>query len=314
MRRPSPPNKADLAAAPSRRATDRRGELTGSGLSGLMAVLFAVVVILGKEVQGGRLPFVMLALRFAGQSALLLGVLALTGRALLPPKGERLALALAGTIGYGSEAAFYFSALNHGTAAAVTLLFYTYPVWVTLATIALDRKAPPAWLFAALGLALLGSAIVVLGGGSADITSVGIVLALCTSLAYSAYLVGTDRHVKRTDPLTAAAWLGVGAATANVVYGAAFGALQPPAPGSSWRLVAMMLFSAGAFVAMLGGLQRVGAMRNAIIGVIEPLTVAVLAYLVLDEPITAAVAIGGVLILGGAVIASVIRTSIPRGT
>lgn len=279
-----------------------------------MAVLFAFVVILGKEVQDGRLPFVMLALRFAGQSALLLGLLVVTGRTLLPAKGERLALALAGTIGYGSEAAFYFSALNHGSAAAVTLLFYTYPVWVMLATIGLDRKAPPGWLFAALGLALAGSAIVVLGGGSADITSVGIVLALCTSFAYSAYLIGTDRHVKRTDPMTAAAWLGVGAATANVVYGAAFGALQPPAPGSGWRLVAMMVFSAGAFVAMLGGLQRVGAVRNAIIGVMEPLTVAVLAYFLLDEPITAAVAIGGTLILGGAVIASLIRTSVPRGT
>jgi drug/metabolite transporter (DMT)-like permease len=278
-----------------------------------MAVLFAVVVILGKQIQGGRLPFVMLAIRFAGQSLLLLGLIAVTGRTILPAKGERLALAVAGTIGYGSEAAFYFSALNHGSAAAVTLLFYTYPVWVMLVTIGLDRKAPPAWLFAALGLALVGSTIVVLGGGSADITAVGIVLALCTSFAYSAYLIGTDRHVKRTDPLTAAAWLGVGAATANVVYGAAFGALQPPASGSGWRLVAIMVFSAGAFVAMLGGLQRVGAVRNAIIGVMEPLTVAVLAYYLLDEPITAAVAIGGTLILGGAVIASLIRTSVPRG-
>lgn len=279
-----------------------------------MAVLFAVVVILGKQVQGGRLPFVMLAIRFAGQSLLLLALLAITGRSILPAKGERLALALAGTIGYGSESAFYFSALNHGSAAAVTLLFYTYPVWVMLVTIGLDRKAPPGWLFAALGLALVGSAIVVLGGGSADITTMGIVLALCTSFAYTAYLIGTDRHVHRTDPLTAAVWLGVGAATANVVYGAAFGALQLPASGSGWRLVAMMIFSAGAFVAMLGGLQRIGAVRNAIIGVMEPLTVAVLAFYLLDEPITLAVAVGGTLILGGAVIASLIRTSVPRGT
>lgn len=312
--RPSPPSSPGAPAPSSRRATDRRGELTGSGLSALMAVLFAFVVILGKQVQDGGLPFVMLALRFAGQSLLLIGLLAVTGRKLLPAKGERLALALAGTIGYGSEAALYFSALNHGSAAAVTLLFYTYPVWVMLLTIGLDRKAPPGWLFAALGLALLGSAIVVLGGGSADITTLGIVLALATSFAYTGYLVSTDRHVKRTEPLTAAAWLGVGAATANVVYGAAFGALQPPAAGTTWRLVAMMVFSAGAFAAMLGGLQRVGAVRNAIIGVLEPLTVAVLAFFLLDEPITAAVAIGGTLILGGAVIASLIRTSVPRGT
>ncbi|MGZ8622606.1 MAG: DMT family transporter [Actinomycetota bacterium] len=293
----------------SRRATDRQGELAGSGFSVLMALSFAVVVILGKQVQAGQLPFVMLALRFGGQSVLLLGLLVLTGRPLLPVPEERRALAIAGTIGYGSEAAFYFSALNHGSAASVTLLFYTYPVWVMLATIALDRKGPPGMLFVALGLAIAGSAMVVLGGGGADITSLGIVLALCTSVAYTAYLVGTDRHVKATDPLTAAAWLGVGAATANVVYAVAFGAVVFPPASSAWRLVAMMVFSAGAFAAMLAGLQRIGAVRNAIIGVMEPLTVAILAYIFLDEPITVPVAIGGSLILVGAVIASVIRTT-----
>ena len=199
--------------------------------------------------------------------------------------------------------------MNHGSAAAVTLLFYTYPVWVMLATIALDRKGPPGMLFVALGLAIAGSAMVVLGGGGADITSLGIVLALCTSVAYTAYLVGTDRHVKATDPLTAAAWLGHRRRDRErrVRGGVRRGGL--PAGVLAWRLVAMMVFSAGAFAAMLAGLQRVGAVRNAIIGVMEPLTVAILAYFFLDEPITAPVAIGGTLILVGAVIASVIRTT-----
>jgi drug/metabolite transporter (DMT)-like permease len=60
---------------------------------------------------------------------------------------------------------------------------------------------------------------------------------------------------------------------------------------------------------MLAGLQRVGAVRNAIIGVMEPLTVAVLAAVFLSEPVTVPVLVGGTLILGGAVIASLIRTT-----
>lgn len=294
---------------PSRRAKDPRGELIGSLSSVAMAVLFAFVVILGKQVEAGNLPFVMLAIRFGGQSMLLFGVLLAMRRPLLPARGERLALALAGTIGYGSEAAFYFSALNHGNTAAITLLFYTYPVWVMLVTIGLDRKAPPRILFLALALAIGGSALVVLGGGSAQIEALGIVLALATSFAYTAYLVGTDRNVRTTDPLTAATWLGAGAAVANVVYAFAFQPVHVPPADQWWRLVAMMLFSAGAFVAMLAGLQLVGAVRNAIIGVMEPLTVALLAFVFLDEPVTASVAIGGTLILGGAVIAMLIRTT-----
>ncbi len=293
----------------SRRATDPRGELLGSSASATMAILFAFVVIFGKEVQAGNLPFVMLALRFGGQSILLLLAIRLLGRPFLPVKGERVAVAIAGTIGYGSESAFYFTGLNHGSAAAVTLLFYLYPVWVMLATIALDRKAPPRLLFVALFLALAGSALVVLGGGEAQIEPLGIVLALCTSLAYTAYLIGTDRNVKRTDPLTAAAWLGIGASLANLVYAFAFDAVVLPSAGSWWRIVGMAVFSAGAFAAMLLGLQLVGAVRNAIIGVMEPLTVAVLAYFFLDESVTVPIVVGGILILGGAILAMLVRTT-----
>jgi drug/metabolite transporter (DMT)-like permease len=299
---------SDLAA--TRRATDRRGELVGSAMSVAMAVLFAGVVILGSKVQSGGPPFVTLAIRFGGQSLLLLGLALALRRPGLPEPGERLALALAGTLGYGTEAALYFSALNHGSAAAVTLLFYTYPVWVMLVTIVLDRRAPSPPLFVALALAIGGSAVVVLGGGGeTDVEPLGIVLALATSLAYTAYLVGTDRYVRRTDPVTAAGWLGVGAATSNVVFALAFGAFVVPDGATPVRLVAIVLISAGAFGSMLAGLQRVGAVRNAIIGVMEPLTVAVLAAWFLDEPITAPVISGGILILVGAVIASVVRTT-----
>jgi drug/metabolite transporter (DMT)-like permease len=251
----------------------------------------------------------MLAIRFAGQSLLLFVVLLIVRKPLMPAQDERLPLILAATIGYGTEAALFFSALNHGKAGAVTLLFYLYPVWVMLATIVLDRR-PPGWrLFVALLLALGGSAIVIVGGGEVEVAPLGILLALATSLVYTAYLITADRTVKVTDPVTAAAWLGAGAATSNVVFSFVFGVRDLP-DASSWPYLAgMAVFSAGAFAAMLGGLQLVGAVRNAIIGVMEPLGVAILATIFLDEPITAPTAIGGVLILGGAILATLVRTT-----
>jgi drug/metabolite transporter (DMT)-like permease len=61
---------------------------------------------------------------------------------------------------------------------------------------------------------------------------------------------------------------------------------------------------------MMASLRRIGAVRNGIIGVIEPLTVAVLAALFLSEPITSPVVVGGALILGAGVLATV--TGRPR--
>lgn len=297
------------AATGTRRATTPGGELLGSGLSAAMAVLFAFVVILGETVLRDRLPFTVLAIRFAGQSLLLFAILLVLRRPLLPERGERVPLLLAATIGYGSESAMFFTAIGHGSTAAVTLLFYTYPVFVMLATIVLDRRAPARVLFVALGLAVIGSAAVIVGGGSVELEPLGIVLALGTALAYTAYLIATDRKVHRTDPLTAATWLGLGAAIANLTFAVAFGALELPRAGTGWSLAGMSVFSAGAFVAMIGGLQLVGAVRNAIIGVMEPLTVAVLAFAFLNEPVTWSTAVGGVLILGGAVIATLVRTT-----
>jgi drug/metabolite transporter (DMT)-like permease len=292
-----------------RRAETPRQELLGSTLSALMALQFAAVVMLGKEVAAGELPFPMLALRFAGQSLLLFVVLLVLRKPLVPAPGERLPLILAATIGYGTEAALFFSALNHGKAGAVTLLFYLYPVWVMLATIALDRR-PPGWrLFVALLLALGGSGVVIVGGGEVEVAPMGILLALATSLVYTGYLITADRTIRRTDPVTAAAWLGAGAATSNVIFAFAFGVHDLP-DASSWPfLVGMAVFSAGAFAAMLGGLQLVGAVRNAIIGVMEPLGVAILASFFLDEPVTAPTAVGGTLILGGAILATLVRTT-----
>jgi drug/metabolite transporter (DMT)-like permease len=293
----------------TRRATTPAGELLGSGLSAAMAVLFAFVVILGESVLRDRLPFVVLAIRFGGQSLLLFVVLLAFRRPLLPERGERLPLVLAATIGYGTESALFFSAIGYGSTAAVTLLFYTYPVFVMVATILLDRRAPAGVLFVALGLAVGGSAVVIVGGGGVELQPLGIVLALCTAVAYTGYLVVADRNVRRTDPLTAATWLGLGAAVANLCFAVAWGALDLPRAGSGWSLAGMAVFSAAAFVAMIGGLQLVGAVRNAIIGVMEPFTVAVLALVFLDEPLTWSTMAGGALILGGSVIATLVRTT-----
>jgi DME family drug/metabolite transporter len=174
----------------------------------------------------------------------------------------------------------------------------------------MDRRPPAGRLLAALSLALVGSRIVVVGGGRVEVAPLGIALALGCSVAYATYLVAADRAVKRTDPLTAAAWLSGGAAFGNAVYAVLFHAAVLPQGARNWLLiVGMAVFSAGAFAAMLAGLRRVGAMRNSIIGVMEPFAVAVLAWIFLHERVTVTTAVGGVLILTGAVMASLVRTT-----
>jgi drug/metabolite transporter (DMT)-like permease len=71
----------------------------------------------------------------------------------------------------------------------------------------------------------------------------------------------------------------------------------------------MGVASAGAFVCLLAGLQRIGAVRTAIVSATEPLSAAFLAYVFLDESVSPGTALGGALILAGAIVASVGRAT-----
>ncbi len=286
--------------------TTGRSDLLGSLLAVAMGVLFACVVIVGAGLLHGEPPFTLLFLRF-GLTAILLAVLAFaTGRPVLPAPGERLGLALIGLLGYGTESALYFGALNHGSAATVTLLFYLYPVWVMVAASLLARRVPARALVLSLAMALVGGATVIVGGAGVDIETAGIVLAVGCSFAYTGYLVATERIAVATNPMTTGLWVAAFASVSNLAYALVSTSWTLPSGRlAPLRVLAMAAFTSGAFLCMIASLRRIGAVRNGIIGVIEPLTVALLAAIFLGQPITASVLFGGVLILGAGAIATI---------
>ncbi|HYG73299.1 MAG TPA: DMT family transporter, partial [Actinomycetota bacterium] len=192
-------------------AARRRTDLVGGGLAALGALLFGVVVVLGKRVvEGPMTPESMLAFRFGVAAIVLFGALLILRRPLLAVKQERTGLALLAMFGYAVEATFFFTAIQHGTVAAVTLLFYLYPVIVTLAAWLVGRGAPAMPTIVALALAVAGAAIVVASGDGLTIEVAGVAFALAAAFTFTAYLIGTDIVLRRTSPLTSATWVSAG--------------------------------------------------------------------------------------------------------
>jgi len=250
--------------------------------------------------------------RFGVAALVLAGILAALRRPLLAARGERLRLAVLGSAGYGLEAWFFFAGLRHGTAAATTLLFFTYPVFVALGSWLLGRGAPGRVLAASLAAAVVGAAVVVGTSGGIAVEPLGAALALAAAATFSGYLLGAEAVLRRTDALTGAVWTSAFASLALAVSSLASGAAVLPAEGSDlWRIAGMGLATAGAFVCLLNGLRLVGAVRAAIVSAMEPLAAAVLAAVFLGERISAGTAAGGALILAGAVAASVARARLP---
>jgi drug/metabolite transporter (DMT)-like permease len=294
------------------RTEPRRRETVGGALIGLAALLFGTVVVLGKIVERHLAVPSMLAIRFGIAAVLLVAALLLRGEVSMPARGERLPLAALGVMGYALEATLFFLALKHGQAAAVTLLFFTYPVIVALASWAMGRGAPGWLLGGSLACAIGGAALVVLASGGLAIRPLGVLFALLSAVSFSVYLILADMILKRTRPLAGSMWVSAWAAIGLAMYALLAGQAHVPAEGPQWvRLAGMGAATAGAFVCLFAGLLRLGPVRTAIVSAAEPLAAAVLAAVFLDEPIRASVGAGGVLILIAAVAASMARARPP---
>jgi drug/metabolite transporter (DMT)-like permease len=170
---------------------------------------------------------------------------------------------------------------------------------------------PGRLVIGALGMTLAGAALVVASAGGLDITTAGVILALSSSLTFSFYLVGAERSVRETSSPAAAMWVSLSAAAGLGLLAAVTGQARLPVGAAEWLPVSGLgAFTAGAFFCLFAGLRRIGAVRTSIVASLEPVTTAVLALLFLGEALGAGVVGGGLLILAGAITASVARRGV----
>jgi drug/metabolite transporter (DMT)-like permease len=293
---------------------ERRTDLVGVAFILLTSLQFGSVVILGKiATRPGGLPIAsLLAYRFAAAALLLAAALVALRLPLAAARGEGWRLAGLGMIGYAVEAGMFFASLRHGTAAAVTLLFFTYPVMVALLAL-VSGKGLPGWLLGgALISVVAGAAIVAVAGGGVDVDAVGAALALGAAAMISFYLIGAEAVLKKTNSLTGAMWVSASAAAGLAAFAVLTGKGAWPRGWHQWGpVLGMAVFTAGAFVCLFAGLRRLGVVRTSVLSATEPLTATALAALFLGENIGLRTIIGGVFILAGAVGASLARREPP---
>jgi drug/metabolite transporter (DMT)-like permease len=290
-------------------ATNRRSDPLGGLIVAGGAVLFGGIVVLGRFVAERGLPVAsVLSIRFGTAGLVLAAVLLVARQPVRPAPGEWGRLVALGGVGYAVEAAFFFLALGRGTAATVTLLFYTYPVWVAVLSALLGLGVPGLLLVGSLAAAVAGAGVVAGSSGGLDITGAGIAFALASAAAIAVYLIAFEALVRRTSVLAASMWVSLGASAALGAYAIASGTGRLPVGGVEWLpLLAMGVLTAGAFFLLFLGVRRLGAVRSSIISSLEPVFAAVLAFAFLDEALRLGVVVGGALILAGAIAASLAR-------
>jgi drug/metabolite transporter (DMT)-like permease len=282
---------------------DRRA-LIGSAFGASAALSYGVTVVIGRELAKAHLPPAdALGLRFGIAGVALVGLLVIGRRKVVPEPGERVRVFLFGAVGYAVESAFFYAGLARGSAAAVTLLFYSYPAVVTVADLVITRRRPPAQLVVALVLAAAGAGVIAAGSGNVDITGAGIVFSLAAAASFAVYLIAGDRLLHRTDSMRIAAGTAVGASASLLTFAAVAGQVRVPAD-RWWQLLIYGVATASAFAFMFAALRRLGSQRTSVLLTLEAVFAIALAAIFLDESLGAVQALGGGAVLAAAIIIS----------
>ena len=288
--------------------------MRGALLCLLSAAAFGTLGIFGTLASdAGATVASTLLVRFALAAAVFAVVLRLGGGwarlRRLPRRVVLTGLGL-GAAGYSVQSGLYFVAIERLDVSIVALLLYTYPVFVTVAAVALGRAAASLRTGAALAIASAGLVLVLLAAGAGAFDMVGALLALGAALTYTIYILVSDRVVGAVDPFALALLVLTGATASFAVTGLVTGSLDLALSGEAWLwLVAIALVSTVVAVsAFFAGLRRVGPSEAAILSTFEPPVTVVLAFLVLGERLTPLQLVGGALVL-----AAVVLLQLPAG-
>jgi len=280
------------------RPRDRWGE--GLALVLVSTVAYGAMPIFAKLAYAGGAPLAtILSYRFMIATAIF--VLMARGKPKVP-LSSRLLLWGLGAL-FMTNAFVYFKALETTPATVVSVIVYTYPVWVTLLAAAAGLEALTVRAALAAGLAVAGCA---LAGGSRlqSGDARGIVLSLTTALIYASYVVLGSRFASNLPSEAGARHVAQACAALSVPWAALSGALAPPSTAQAWAaiLAITVVCTVVAFRAFLAGLARVGPVTAALVSSFEVVVTMALAMIFLGERPGPPQLAGATLILGAVVL------------
>ena len=271
---------------------------------GSMAIFAKLAYAAGVDLQ------TMLFLRFSIAGIAMCGLMLATRRRW--PRGrDLLTLVLLGGVGYVGQSYCYFASLQHASAGVTALLLYLYPALVALLGWLFLRRPLSMARSVAIALALIGTAMTVLG--ALHSTPLGMALGAGAALIYAVYILIGEGVTPRVGSVPASTVIICAAA---VVYGVAWASGPADLPGnvSGWvAVVAIAILSTlVAILFFFVGLGRLGAADASTVSTLEPLATIALAAVFLDERLSAMQIIGGAIIVAAVVLIARVRDGAPR--
>lgn len=296
-----------MHALPSTVAARRR---SGSGLACLViaGLCWGTGGLVGSLLTrvSGMAPIAVAAYRLTGGGAIIVALLVLSGRRLPRGRAAWTRIVAVGGLAAVFQASYFGAVALTSVSLATLITIGASPVLVLAAERVTGRRGIDLGVIATITLSLAGLALLVglpSGGFSAGAVLGSAGLAVLASAGFSAMTLLGSRPVAGLDNLTtigAGFTLG-GLLLAPIAVGTTGLAFRPGIAAFGLIVAFAVVPTALAYTLYLRGLRSVNATTAAVMSLLEPLTAALLAALILKDRLGTTGILGAIL-LGAAVI------------
>ena len=252
--------------------------------------------------DNGFRPLTYSAVRYSLAALIFVAIVLPRERSLRIERRDVPLVLLAIVLLFSNQLAFVF-ALDLSTATTVALLFGTLPIFTALIAraVGIEELASRFWIAALLSFS--GVVLVTVGSGQSISGNVwGDLLAIAGAATWAGYSVALAPLMRRYSPFRLSAIFLLGAAALLVVAGAPQLREQDfDLPASVWLTFAYAVIGPLVITNLLWftAIDRVGPSRASLFANLQPFLAAIVALVLLSEPITTVQIIGGVAIAAG---------------
>lgn len=258
------------------------------------AVLFGVSGVVAADAFSAVDPVRVAQIRSVGAAVILVAVA--YARRQTRTIGIRRELALLGGLLAAVTITYYWAIDRLGVGPGVTLQFLgpgLVLVWMRL----VQRRAVPPVAWVAAATAVAGTALMTEAWDMAELDGAGLAAGLGAAVTFAGYLVVGERVGRRAPGLTIAA---AGFTVSALIWVVAVPVEVPAASTRVWVQLGWVAICGTAipFLLEMAALRRADPGRIGIIATAEPVVAAAVAWMALEQALTAVQVAGGLLVVG----------------
>lgn len=214
-----------------------------------------------------------------------------------------------GAVFYGLSTTLYFFACPYIGSGVAMVLFFTYPAIVILLNYLLYRQKIPRIYYLALIIIFTGM-LLLIEPGQMRFNLFGIVLSIISAFLYAAYIV-SSKKINTLSPSVSTFMVCLGCMVICLFFSIGNNSLRVPSSLAVWiNLLGIAIVSTSIpIMLLLYSLNYINSEKASLLSVLEPVFVFIFGVILLNEPMKLRYLFGSLIILSGALLTLMNRTT-----